>query len=158
VIVIEGMPGTSGRPPGSSLLPLPPDNRPDLQVQVNRALGNGSLAVCDTGPASAGGGGVPAINPPSFAPTQFITNAINDLACRFDPSVSAAAPCTILDPSREPRLIVPNAAVQFCDFVAATTAFPPGETLISAQLRDVDGNVGPTRQIVVRVATPTPPP
>jgi hypothetical protein len=156
VIVVEGRPGSSGAPVGVSLDPGV-DGRPDLQIQNTRNMGNGSLTVCDTGPASAGGGGVPGINPPRFDPGDlFVTNALNDFACRFDPSVSNAAPCTILDEGREPRLVVASSTAQFCDFVAATAAFPPGENLLTVRLRDVLGNPGPTAQIVVRVPTPTP--
>jgi hypothetical protein len=159
VIVIEGEKGVNGLAPGMSLMPQPPDNRPDLQIESSRSLGNGSAAVCDTGPPSAGGGGVPGINPATFAAgNQTVTDVLNDFACRFDPSVSAAAPCTIVDATREPRLINSGADVQFCDFIAATAIFPPGETVLTARLRDVSGNVGPTAQIVVRVATPTPTP
>jgi hypothetical protein len=42
--------------------------------------------------------------------------------------------------------------VQFCALVDVSISFPPGDTLITARLRDVLGNVGTQRQIVVRVA------
>lgn len=102
---------------------------------------------------------MPGLDPPSFASGDpFVTDVLTDFACRFDSSVSAAAPCTIMDPSREPRLVTSSALVQFCDFIAATASFPAGDTILSARLRDVTGNIGPTAQIVVRVATPTPRP
>ncbi|MCX8073281.1 MAG: hypothetical protein N3C12_12640 [Candidatus Binatia bacterium] len=132
------------------------DGRPDLQIQNSRAMGNGSLTVCDTGPPSQGGGGVPGVWPPRFDPADtFVTNALQDFACRFDPSVSASAPCTMLDPGREPSLVVATSTAQFCDFVAATAVFPPGDNILTVRLRDAQGNPGPTAQIVVRVATPT---
>ena len=84
------------------------------------------------------------------------SDALNDFACRFDPQASAATPCTILDASRDPHLINQSATVQFCDFVGKTAVFPPGDSILSVTLRDLAGNTGPTAQIVVRVATPTP--
>lgn len=133
------------------------DGRPDLQIQNSRDMGNGSVAVCDTGPPSQGGGGVPGIWPVNFdSGNAFVTAALQDFACRFDPSVSATSPCTMLDPGREPSLVVATSTAQFCDFVAATAAFPPGENVLTVRLRDVLGNPGPTAQIVIRVATPTP--
>jgi hypothetical protein len=159
LLVVEGKPGLSHVTAATSLFPLLPDNRPAIWIQSNRALGNGSSAVCDTGPPSSGGGGIPGIDPPGFAAEDAaITNALNDFACRFDPSVNAANPCTILDVTREPHLIKAGSTVQFCDFVAGTSAFPPGDTVLSLALRDNVGNTGPTAQIVVRVVPPTPTP
>jgi hypothetical protein len=156
VIVVEAKPGKSGLRVGTSLEPGI-DGRPDLWIQNNRDLGNGSTRVCDTGPASQGGGGVPGVVPPRFdIDDAFVTDALNDFACRFDPSISSANPCTILDPSREPRLVDPQSTAQFCDFVAATAAFPVGANILTVTVRDVGGNTGPTAQIVVEVATPTP--
>ncbi len=156
VIVVEGRPGPNGLAVGVSLEPRL-DGRPDLQIQNNRDMGNGSLAVCDTGPVSNGGGGVPGVEPARFDEEDpFVTNALNDFACRFDPSVSNSAPCTVLDEGREPRLVVANSTAQFCDFVASTAAFPPGENVLTVRLRDVLGNPGPTAQVVVRVPTPVP--
>ncbi|MBI3784650.1 MAG: hypothetical protein HY270_14755 [Deltaproteobacteria bacterium] len=159
VLVVEGVAGASARAPGTSLQPSSSDNRPDLWIESTRPLGNGSTQVCDTGPPSAGGGGVPAVSPPSFSSgIQSVTDALNDFACRFDPSVGAAAPCTVLDSTREPRLINSSASVQFCDFVATTATFPLGDSVVSVALRDVAGNIGPTAQVVVHVVTPTPKP
>lgn len=157
-IVVEGAPGQSGLLPGQSVMPQPPANRSDLQIQNTRALGDGSAAVCDKGPASTGGGGVPGISPPNFDPFNVtVTNTLNDFACRFEPHSSANA-CTQLNATGESRTISPFATVQFCHVVAATELLPPGENLLSVRLRDVGGNLGPTAQIVVRVATPTPQP
>jgi len=157
VIVVEGRPGTSGFQVGNSLKPGGDDNRPDLQIEATRDMGNGSPAVCDIGSPSAGGGGIPRITPPSFEPgNPVITDVLNDFACRFM-QFTPSAPCTYVDVSGEAKLITPNATIQFCDFIAATAAFPAGDTVVSAQLRDTDGNVGPTAQMVVRVATPSPP-
>jgi hypothetical protein len=158
VIVVEGAPGASGVQPGKSVQPTGADGRPDVQIENTRDLGNGSPAVCDTGPASSGGGGIPGINPVSFqAADSVITDALNDFACRFE-QFSPGAPCTFVDASGEARLVNGNATIQFCDFAATTALFPPGDSLLSVRLRDTLGNLGPTAQVVVRVATPTPRP
>lgn len=154
VLIVEAAAGLSNQPPGKSLQPGA-DARPDLQIESNRDMGNGSLTVCDVGPASSGGGGVPGVAPPSFDSDPMITDALNDFACRFQ-QFSAAAPCTFIDASGDPKLITAGASVQFCDFVATTAVFPTGDSLVTARLRDVRGNTGPPAQIVVRVATPTP--
>jgi hypothetical protein len=161
IIVIEGGPGTSKQAVGIQLGPVFPSNRPDLQIENTRGMGaNPSTAVCDLGPASAGGGGIPGINPPDFTPDPnptpgFVTNALNDFACRFQ-SFSQSFPCTYVDSSGSGRFVNTNATTQFCDAVTGTAAFPPGDSLLTVQLRDTVGNIGPTAQIVVRVATPTP--
>jgi len=159
IIVVEGAAGASLAAPGKSLQPVAPSNRPDLQIQNTRDMGNGSSQVCDTGPASSGGGGIPGINPASFAPgNPTISDALNDFACRFDPFVSASSPCTIKDPGREPKTIMTDATAQFCDVVTTTAEFPTGESVVTVKLRDVIGNLGPTAEIVVRVATLAPTP
>lgn len=155
IIVVEGRPGLSGTEVGKGTDLLGADGRPDLQVQSTRNLGNGSRVVCDLGPASQGGGGVPAISPVSYDPEDsLITDALADFGCRFQ-QLSPSTPCTFTDASGEAKLVSTNATIQFCDFVAATATFPTGDTILSAKLRDIDGNVGQTAQIVVRVATPT---
>jgi len=129
------------------------DGRPDLQIQASRNLGNGSTAVCDTTQ-----GGVPGIDPPRFDegnPT--ITNALLDLACRFQ-ALTANEPCTLLDPSREHKRVHPDASTQFCSPGSGRTTFPAGDTVVTVRLRDTTGEVGPPTQIVVRVGTPTPTP
>jgi hypothetical protein len=122
------------------------------------AMGNGSATVCDVGPASEGGGGIPGINPPNFDPLNAtVTNTLNDFACRFE-SFPLGSACTQTDATGESRTISPLASVQFCNIVASTELLHPGENILSAKLRDVGGNLGPTAQIVIRVATPTPHP
>jgi len=156
VIVVEGAPGLSHLKVATSLMPGD-DGRPDLQIESTRNMGNGSATVCDTGPPSAGGGGIPGIAPPNFQPNSFVvTDALNDFACRFN-SYNASTACTFTDASGDPKLVTPGATAQFCDFMARTTEFPSGDSLVTVRLRDTAGNTGPTAQIVVRVATPTPP-
>ncbi len=160
VIVIEAAPGQSGALPGKSLTPVPPSNRADLQIQSTTDMGsNPTTKVCDTGPAAQGGGGIPhVINSPNFAeddPT--ITDALNDFACRFQ-VFNFTGPCTKVDATQDPTLITPNAPVttiQFCDLVSSVAAFPPGDSVLTVKVRDLDRNLGQAKQIVVRVPTPT---
>lgn len=155
LIVVEGKAGPSGVLPADSVMPEPPDGRPDLQIQSTTALGNGSPAICDTGVPPAGGG-VPGINPPSYAPLDSrITDALVDFACRFE-AFDRGSPCTRSDSTGDSKLADSTSTVQFCNAVASAASFPPGESILTVRLRDREGNVGPTKQIVVRVATPTP--
>jgi len=153
VIVVEGAPGLSTQKVGTSLQPGA-DQRPDLQIESSQNLGNGSTTVCDTGPTSLGGGGIPGVDPPSFqADASFVTDALNDFACRFQ-AYTASSPCTYTDASGDPSTITPGTTAQFCDFMAETTILPPGDSILTVRLRDVAGNTGPPAQIVVRVGTP----
>jgi hypothetical protein len=158
VIVVEAAPGLSGANPGKLLGPTPPVTRADLQIQSNRDMGsNPTTKVCDTGPASQGGGGIPGINPPGFDQNnQTISDALNDFACRFQ-VFNISGPCTKVDATQDPRFITPSApvtTVQFCDLVSSVAEFPPGDSIVTVKVRDESGNLGPAKQIVIRVATP----
>jgi hypothetical protein len=95
-----------------------------------------------------------------------ITDALNDFACRFGvfnvgAGTNATGPCTKVDATQDPQLVTrgaPPGTVQFCDQVASVAAFPPGESVVTVTVRDESGNLGPSKQIVIRVATPTPTP
>lgn len=155
IIVVEAARGTSGANIATSLLASGEDGRPDLQIQSSSPLGDGSTKVCDLGPPPIGGG-VPALVPPRFDPNDpLVTNALLDFACRFE-VFPPSAPCTVTEPTGQNGFIHPETTLQFCDTVAATALFPTGETVLSARLRDINGETGPESQIVVRVATPTP--
>jgi hypothetical protein len=164
-LVVEGAPGRGGAPVGSSAFSA--DDRtayPDLQVEVSRPLGNGSSAVCDASGPTAGG--VPAIDPPSFAPTQTNINVVNDLGCRFvdgngRPVARKETEACVQFATAEHGFVSAASTVQFCGFITSVLQFPPGDTLVTARLRDSGGNVGPIAQMMVRVgsvqdtATPT---
>ena len=165
MIVVEAAAGLSGAPPGKSLTPVPPTNRSDLQIESNRDMGSNPTAqVCDKGPAPQGGG-IPGVNPVSFAeddPT--VTDRLNDFGCRFGvfntgSGTNATGPCTKVDATQDPMLVTrgaPPGTAQFCDQVSTVAAFPPGDSIVTVKVRDENGNLGPTKQIVIRVATPKP--
>ena len=60
---------------------------------MTRPLGDGSVAVCDARRPTIGG--VPGIDPPSFADTPKVSAAINDLSCRFETFIESNASCTV---------------------------------------------------------------
>ena len=164
LLVIEGRPGASGFPVGSELVPGIPELRPDVQIVVNRPLGNGSTVVCDRGPGPpiGTGGGIPPVDPPDFGdPSQAVTDALNDFACRLAVQPSRGDACT-LDNRGNFDFVDPRTTIQFCSQVASIAAFPSGDTLVTARLRDVGGNLGPPFEVIVRnpaggpVPTPEP--
>lgn len=154
LIVVEGRPGISGRPAGTTVFnwnPEDPNALPDLQIVSSRALGDGSSAVCDN-QAPSFLGGVPAVDPPVFSGPQPVADAINDLACRFSARASPGDACTV-DAQRNPKFVSPDSTVQFCTVpaVGAEIAFPPGDTRLTVRLRDNAGNPGHPASIVVRI-------
>lgn len=157
LIYIEAKPGVSRRPVGTVTFESDasdPNVLPDLQIVVSRPLGNGSLAVCDRGPAPDRLlGGVPAVDPPTFGGSQAASNAINDLSCRFDVRSDSSVACT-RDPFQQVGIFVgQGSTVQFCSSPSVGTeiAFPPGDTILTARVRDVLGQPGHPVSIVVRV-------
>lgn len=156
-IVVEGGVGPSFENVGVSSFSFGGFAFPDLQVQANQPLGDGSAAICDTAGATAGG--VPAIHPPSFQETPHILGAVNDFGCRFVDGAGAfrgrqaSADSCVQNPpdSGVFNFVHPNTRVQFCALVDLALAFPRGETLITARLRDELGNVGQLQQMVVRI-------
>lgn len=158
-LVVEGKPGSSGAPIAISTFNDSISALPDLQIQSNRALGNGSTEVCDIAQRTPGPtpGGVPAIDPPSFDGS--IANTINDLACRFrdgagDPMgiSSDVESCVSFEPEGDSHFVnVAETTVQFCGFVSGIVSFVPGDTLLTVRLRDQAGNVGVPAQMIIRV-------
>ena len=154
-IVIEAAPGTSGAAVGTSSYDVTLLSLPDLQIQVNRPLGNGSSAVCDDPIAAPGG--VPATDPVSFDETPANITHINDFACRFvdgqgnpEARTSPQDSCVAFA-SGDFAFANEDSTTQYCGFINVPLAFPAGDTIVTARLRDVDGNVGEEEQIIVRV-------
>ncbi len=155
-LFVEAKAGASGSPPDTRTLASisDPSMRPDVQIIFSRNLGNGSADVCDKGPAPALIGGVPGIDPPSFDnPSQIITDALNDIGCRLDDNTTA--PCT-LNSRDVPAFYVAGSTSQICTagVIGSEIAFPPGDTTITVQWLDRNGNVGQQRRLVIRVNHP----
>lgn len=148
-LIVEGKRGTSNASVATVLVPPSSSLRPDMQIESSRNMGNGSLAVCD----EANGGGIPGIDPPNFGPSQSVTNALRDFACRFAVFPPSGA-CTKVDQTAVFRTVDPTATIQFCDFVTGNALFPLGDSLVTVQLRDTAGNLGAPAQIIVRVMPP----
>lgn len=164
-LVFEGGPGESGRRLGARTFnhdAEDPSVLPDLQVLVADALGNGSAAVCDSSGPNAGG--VPATDPLVFEPIQSVSDAINDLGCRFDDGEGGnfgrdrEQACTMSNDGFGFGFVSPETSLQFCAFVAPAFALATGETLFAVRLRDVEGNVGPVEEMVLRITGPVPTP
>jgi hypothetical protein len=154
ILIIEARPGASGRPVGRAAYDVN-GGLPDLQLILSNPIGNGSRVVCDRTPPNIGG--VPAAVPFAFSDEQATVDAINDFGCRVDNGAGLAEgrrldnACTI---NRFGDFVFLNgsSALQFCLPIAAAWAFPAGDTIVAARVRDTAGNVGAAREIVVRVA------
>ena len=156
LVVVEARRGTGGRPIGTFGTVDSPSSgsvRADLQILVSRPLGDGSAAVCDTGPfPDAPIGGVPGTDPLEFGPGQQVTDALNDLACRFDVHLTSARACTFDDLGNF-SFAAADSERQFCTVpaIGIELRFPSGDTDVVARVLDTDDNVGSTARMVVRV-------
>jgi hypothetical protein len=168
-LVVEGRPGGSRRSVGLNTFnydPLDPSSRPDLQVELSRALGSHPTAdVCDNTAPMAGG--VLAIDPPDFSFTQPVSDGLNDIGCRFvdgknqpqGRTVSSEA-CTVskdgtfrfvCDQSTSPGCSHGMSTIQFCGRIDRPIAFPVGDTVVTVLLRDTGGNLSLSGQMIIRV-------
>lgn len=154
-VVVEAAPGASGSAVGTSSYDVTLLDLPDLQIQVDRPLGDGSAAVCDD-PMNMPGG-VPALAPTSFDETQEVIAIVNDFACRFEDGQgntearTASRDSCVSFESGDFAFVDDETTAQFCGAINVPLAFPRGDTVVTARVRDVDGNVGPVAKIVVRV-------
>lgn len=152
-LIVEAKPGASRAQVGKST--FAEVGVPDLRIQVDRALGDGSATVCDDMPPIIGG--VPAINPPSFADEQSVNDRINDLACRFIDGQGnhlgrqCGDSACVLGTDGEFGCVGSGSTVQFCGFMSQVLSFPLGDTLVSARVADARGEVGPSARLIVRV-------
>ena len=155
ILVVEGKPGPSGLNPGLSVfsyVPNDPRQRPDLQIESDRNMGDGSRTVCDKRLPNIGG--IPGIRRPDFAETKFISDALNDFACRFETFTQSDSACTMM-PSGDFSFIAKDTTMQYCMVVARAWAFPVGNTTLTVRLLDTDGNPGPIKQVRIH-RPPTP--
>ena len=153
-LIVEAMPGLSRVPVAK--VTFSTSGLPDLQIQVTRALGDGSAIVCDDQPPVLGG--VPAINPPTFSDEASIADRINDLSCRFIDGAGAkfARGCAedtacVLGMNGQFGCVAPATTAQFCGFVGQILAFPSGDTTVSVRVLDAQRRPGPVKQLIVRV-------
>jgi hypothetical protein len=157
-IVLEARPGGTGAVLDAGTLnsnPVDPQVLPGLQIEVSRALGDGSSAVCDDTPPTIGG--VPAVNPPNFSPTQAVADTINDLACRFKDGFGLHSGRTKISDACTTfadggfRFVAAGSTIQFCGMINEALTFQTGDTVVTARVRDVAGNISLLAKIVVRV-------
>jgi hypothetical protein len=157
-LVIEAHPGDAGAPVGASGYD-PAGGLPDLQLLVSRGLGDGSSTVCK--------GGVPATDPLRFTDSSTVVEAINDLGCHVNDGAgnpvgrnASTLACTRSDGpgSFGYGFVDPTTTTQYCVPIDTPWAFAPGDTIVAARVRDGQGNVGLTQQIVVRVGPVNPTP
>lgn len=152
LLAVEAQPGASGIPPGNRSFANNPLDRPDLQLQVDHPLGDGSAAVCDvvTMDPETPAGGVPGISPPSYGAGQTITDAFNDLGCRFD-FRNSSSPCT--QDEHGFAFVSDDSTAQFCTIgtIDVFWRFAFGDTRLTARWRDQSGVLGPARSIIIRV-------
>jgi hypothetical protein len=132
---------------------------PNLQIESSQNMGNASNPVCSSSGTLNLNGGIPGIDPPDFSARPDIINTLQSFAIWFKYQSPGSA-CTFAPGGGSYAYVSvsPSATAQFCDAMNAAQAFPPGDSLLTVQLKDTGGNVGPTAQIIVRVATWTPPP
>lgn len=155
VIVVEAKPGPNAQAVGQNLPDSDDGTPPDLWIEANHSLGNGSLAVCDKGPPPDIGG-VPGFEPPNFnVDLPSIRASLIDFACRFQVHARSDEACTVnsLGNFRFASTQVTSQTIQFCFEPAVGTeiAFPHGATILTALVRDRQGGVGDPVQIVVDV-------
>ncbi len=151
IVVIEGKPGFSNLDAGRSIFrydPEDPSKRPDLEIQVDRPLGDGSAEVCDARPPNFGG--IPAISPMNFAETKEVSAALNDMSCRFETFIESESSCTNASSGDFSFVRGEESTVQFCMVVARKWRFAEGDTTVSVRLRDREGNPGPVSKFVLR--------
>ena len=149
-MIIEGKPGISNLEVGRRTDGRTATDRtaqPDLQVQVTNDLGDGSREICDRRRPNIGG--VPGIDPPSFAETKEVADTLNDMSCRFETFIESESAC-IVTKYGDFSFINPETTTQFCMIVARAWNFPVGDTLVSVRLRDVERNPGPVAKFWLR--------
>ena len=166
ILVVEAKRGSSNRNPGSCIGPdsgppcpvpagAPPGfdpARPDVHGMFDRNLGDGNPEVCDTGTPPEGGGipGFPVER--FFGPEPDITAAEQDLSCKFEnKGVTSSGDACTRNVNGLPSFQGVGTVRQYCFQVPTASQFPPGDTVVAVQVRDDRGNLGPRKEIVIRV-------
>ncbi len=156
LLVVEARPGVNNTLVGTSL-PTEDDgvSLPDVLIQSNRSLGNGSPDVCDIGPPPDIGG-VPGIDPPVLSTDSApVRRAFIDFACRFQLHARSDDACTVnsLKNFRFASPVITGQTVQFCfePAVGVEVAFKSGPTILNVRVRDRNGGIGDPVEIVVEV-------
>lgn len=147
ILVVEAKPGLGNREVGRRTYAHVEDDptvRGDLEIISSHSLGNGSPAVCDRHRPEIGG--IPGIQPLSFDETQKISDAINDLACRFETFTESDFSCT-MNEQETYSFVDPETTTQFCLIIARAYGFPEGTTELQVRMRDIDGNPGPVKRL-----------
>ena len=128
---------------------------PGIEIIASQPLGDGSPAVCDYDPPLIGG--VPGVDPLAFDDSSAVRDAVADLGCRFNDGTGAPRgrnannACT-RDAGALYSFIDPESDLQYCLPIAKAWAFPVGDTIVAARVRDLAGNVSAVSEIVIRVA------
>jgi len=155
-LVVEARPGDSGATVGGNA--YTPFFLPDLQLIVDRDLGNGSEAICDVDQA----GGVPASRPFVFAQDAAAIGRVNDLGCRVDDGMGnpvghrVSIDACPRNQNGSSSFVSDDTTIEFCLPISLALAFPEGDTVVKARVRDQNQFLGAEREIVVRVATASP--
>jgi hypothetical protein len=135
----------------------PNGDAPDLQILVSRPLGDGSPEVCDYDIFDPDlTGGVPETEPFEFSDDPSVIGAMNDLGCRVNDGVGIPRARTGSDNActqmnGEFDFANPATRVQYCLPIAKDWAFPAGDTVVAARVRNVSGVVSASKEIVIRV-------
>lgn len=113
---------------------------------------NPDPTVCDNGPPPIGAG-VPGFDVDEFfADGDPITFALEDISCKFeDRGVTSSGDACTRNEFGLPAFQSGETARQYCFLVPEPAAFQIGTTIVGIQLRDNRGNLGPRRDIVIRV-------
>jgi hypothetical protein len=154
-LVVEAKPGTALR--DVAINTFVSGGVPDLQIQATRNLGNGSPAVCDNTADPPGFGGVPGIDPPRLDDPNAIADALNDFGCRFIDGTgdtvgrTCSLGCIKFD-TGDFGCAKGDTQAQFCAPIGMALQFPSGDTLVTARVRDVAGNLGAPAQLIIRIA------
>lgn len=161
-LIVEARPGLDGRAPGRRA--YNPNGLPDLHLIASRPLGDGNPEVCDV--QSPGAGGIPAVEPLVFTDAPATVAAINDFGCRVNDGTgqmqARAATIDACTRSDAPGgsgfgFVDRDSSVQFCLLIARPWAFPAGDTVVAARVRDTGGGLSDPVEIVVRVTGGPPP-